>query len=125
MKNLLLAATILIVTGCAASEQRSINASLYADKVVTCTGSGLQFTLEGSSRYGKGYIQVNGSDRIDTVYEDSGVEATWWWGKRVEAGSSKLTHGNYNYRVIVAATSEGWYVRTDNDPVSLTCKNEQ
>lgn len=80
------------------------------------------FRLEGASLYGKGFIRVNDSDRVSTLYQDSGVESRWHWGSYVNNDSTIFDNPKHRYRIIVEASGSGVYLNTERgSKVLLTC----
>lgn len=80
------------------------------------------FRLEGASQYQKGYIRVNDSDRVATLYQDSGVESRWFWGSYVNNDSTIFDNSKYRYKIMVEASGSGIYFNTERDTkVLLTC----
>ena len=126
LKVLLVAVGIISLVGCSAATNRSIQASLYADKTVRCTSGNMKMVLEGSSYHKKGFIQVNGSERVETAYQDSGVESTWYWGGYSVSGEDIFNNTRYKYKAIVSATGEGVYISAlTNKNTPMSCKIEK
>lgn len=119
---LLAIVVVTLLAGCSAATNRSIQASLYADKTVTCTSGSMTMILEGSSYHHKGFIQVNGSDRVETAYQDSGVESSWYWGGYSVSGEYVFNNTRYKYKVIASATGSGYYIDAlTNTKTPLSC----
>jgi hypothetical protein len=85
----------------------------------------MEMILEGSSYHKKGFIRVNGSDRVETAYQDSAVESTWYWGGYSVSGEYIFNNTRYKYKTIVSATGEGLYINAlTNTNTPLNCKME-
>lgn len=114
---------VLFSSGCSVEAVKSARASVYADKEYICSSQNLNFQLEGSSDYQQGYIRVNDSNRIQTHYQDAGVESTWYWGAYVNETDTVLNNTRYKYKLVITPTGEGVYYNKGTDTKTiLSCK---
>lgn len=121
-KVLLSICFMIILTSCSVATQRSLQASIYADKSYECSGGNMVFKLEGASSFQKGYMRVNGSERVPTYYQDSGVESRWYWGAYSSKDSTVFDNTKHRYKLIVEASGSGVYYNLErNKVISLSC----
>lgn len=96
----------LLLTGCT----KSLLASLHKDVEWNCQAFSSEYVLtskyvfEGAIDIKKGYVQINGSDRIMTDFEFTGFDSVWRWGSKTET-----TYGNANryYRMTAIIDPDG------------------
>ena len=121
-KITLLACLVTLTTSCTTSFRRGFEAFVYADKTYKCTGGNMVFRLEGAAEFQKGYIQVNNSDRVLTLYQDYGVESQWFWGAKVNNSSTVFDIEKPHYILVVEASGAGVYLNSEKgSEVSLSC----